>query len=77
MTYTPEEDEYLEQAKKHALYYLDAHDPQQAFTSMLVAMGKHPRFKDHAGNRIGIGLMMLPGWISNTQEVRRWITGYR
>jgi hypothetical protein len=78
MTTTPEDDEYLEWAKKRALVYIDElHDPAQAFTSMLSDMKKNPRFENHAGNRIGIGLMLLPGWISNSEEVRRWIVGYR
>jgi hypothetical protein len=71
-----EDDEYLEWAKKRALAYLDEHDPAQAFTSMLSDMTKNPRFENHVGNRMGIGLMMVPGWISNPVEVRRWIEGY-
>ena len=72
-----EDEAYLAEAKERALRYLDMHDPQQAFTSMLTDMGKNPRFENHVGNRMGIGLMMIPGWISNPIEVRRWIEGYR
>jgi hypothetical protein len=70
-------DEHLAWAKKRALEYLDAGDPAQAFTSMLSDMTKHPEFENHPGNRIGVGFMMLDGWITNPSEVRRWIVGYR
>jgi hypothetical protein len=69
-------DEHLEWAKKRALEYLDAGDPAQGFTSMLSDMRKHPELENHPGNLIGAGLMMLPGWITNTAEVRRWIVGF-
>jgi hypothetical protein len=77
-THTTEDDEYLERAKKRALAYLDQlHDPAQAFTSMLSDMTKNPHFRNHAGNMIGTGMMLIPGWITNPVEVRRWIEGYR
>lgn len=76
MTVTLEDEEYLAAAKKRALAYLP-HDPPQAFTSMLRDMTKNPHFENHVGNRMGIGLMIVPGWISNPREVRRWIEGYR
>jgi hypothetical protein len=71
------DDEYLAAAKERALAYLDRRDPAQAFTSMLCDMRKHPHFENHPGNSIGVGLMMLEGWITNPHEVRRWIEGYR
>lgn len=70
-------DEHLESAKKRALEFLDAGDPAQAFTSMLSDLREHPDTENHAGIRIGVGFMMLPGWISNSVEVRRWIVGFR
>jgi hypothetical protein len=77
MIRTEEDDKYLEQAKARALAYLDRNDPAQAFTSMLSDMSKHPHFENHVGNRMGVGMMMLSGWITNPSEVRRWIVGYR
>jgi hypothetical protein len=70
-------DEYLEWAKKRALEYLDAGDMAQAFTSMMSDLRKHPELENHAGGTIGVGFMMLPGWISNREEIRRWIVGFR
>jgi hypothetical protein len=69
-------DEHLEGCKKRALEYLDASDTRQAFTSMLSDLGKHPELENHVGARIGVGFMMLPGWIDNPVEVRRWIVGF-
>jgi hypothetical protein len=64
-------DEYLAAAKERALRYLDAHDPRQAFTSMLTDMRRNPHFENHPGNTIGVGFMLLDGWIDNPAEVRR------
>jgi len=73
----PEErDEYLEWCKTRALEYLP-HDPAQAFTSMLSDLRKHPETQNHIGGMIGVNFMLLPGWISNPVEVRRWIEGFR
>jgi hypothetical protein len=70
-------DEHVEWCKKRALEYLDAGDTPQAFTSMLSDIRKHPECENHPGLLIGTGFMMLPGWISNREEVRRWIVGFR
>lgn len=69
-------DEHLEWCKKRALEYLDAGDLNNAFTSMLSDLNKHPELENHPGKLIGVGFMMLPGWISNERELRRWIVGF-
>lgn len=69
-------DEHLEWCKKRALEYVDSGDVQQGFTSMLSDLSKHPDLKDHIGCKMGVGFMMLPGWINNAPEVRRWIVGF-
>ena len=69
-------DEHLAWCKKRALEYLDAGDPAQGFTSMLSDLRKHPELENHVGGEIGVGFMLLPGWITNTAEVRRWIVGF-
>lgn len=69
-------DEHLERCKKRALEYLDANDSAQAFTSMLSDLRKHPELENHIGCGMGVGFMMIPGWISNEAEVRRWIVGF-
>ena len=69
-------EEHLERAKQRALAYVDAGDPAQGFTSMLSDLRKHPELENHIGVQIGVGFMMLPGWITSTPEVRRWIVGF-
>ena len=70
-------DEHLEWAKARALEYLDAGDYSNAFTSMLSDLRKHPELENHAGIEIGVMMAVgLQGWIQNTQELRRWITGF-
>jgi hypothetical protein len=71
------QDEHIEWCKKRALEYLDAGDLANAFTSMLSDIRKHPDCENHVGIQLGVGLMMLPGWIQNPVEVRRWIVGFR
>jgi hypothetical protein len=68
--------EHLEWAKKRALEYLDSGDVRQGFTSMLSDLTKHEELKDHIGGKLGAQFMMLPGWIDNEREVRRWIVGF-
>jgi hypothetical protein len=70
-------DEHLEWCKRRALEYLDVGDTRQGFTSMLSDLHKHPELEKHVGCEMGVGFMMLPGWIDNPVEVRRWIVGFR
>lgn len=72
-------EEHLEWSKKRALEYIEVMfppDPAQALTSMMSDLSKHPELKEHIGIRMGVGFMMIPGWISNIPEVRRWIVGF-
>lgn len=69
-------EEHLEQCKKRALAYLDRGEVREGFTSMLSDLSKHPETKDHIGGKIGVGFMLLPAWIDNPVEVRRWIVGF-
>lgn len=68
-------DEHLEWCKEDALKYLP-HNPKEAFTVMLSDLSKHLETKDHIGCQIGVNFMLLPGWIDNPIEVRRWIVGF-
>ena len=69
-------DEHLEWAKKRALEYVDRGDVREGFTSMLSDLSKHEELKNHKGGEIGVQFMLLPGWIDNAVEVRRWIVGF-
>lgn len=70
-------DEHMDWCKRRALEYLDAGDSRQAFTSMMSDLQKHEETRNHIGCQIGAGFMLLPGWIDNIPEVRRWIVGFR
>lgn len=69
-------DEHLQKCKEYALKVLDGGNVREAFTCMLSDLSKHPETKDHIGGKMGVGFMMLPGWIDNPVEVRRWIEGF-
>jgi hypothetical protein len=69
-------DEHIAWAKQDALRCLP-HHPREAFTVMISDLKHHPETKNHVGCEIGVGYMLLPGWIDNPFEVRRWIEGFR
>jgi hypothetical protein len=71
------EDEHIEECKRRALHYIEIGDTAQAFTSMISDLSKHEDTENHVGIQIGVGLMMVPGWITNRNEVKRWIEGFR
>lgn len=68
--------EHIAWCKERALEYLDAGDIQNAFVSMLSDLRKHPDTENHPGGTLGAGLVLTPGWIQNSSEVRRWIEGF-
>jgi hypothetical protein len=69
-------DEHVAWCKQRALEYLDAGDLNNAFTSMMSDLRKHPECENHPGLLIGAGFLLLPGWIQNPSEIRRWIVGF-
>jgi len=66
--------EHLEWCKKRALEYLSQGELQNAVTSMGSDMGKHPETGVNAGLLL-IGAMYAQE--GRTEEVRRWINGFR
>lgn len=68
--------EHLDWAKKRALEYVDRGDLQSAIASMLSDLRKHPETENHIGGTLGAGLLMVPGWIHNSGEVRKFIEGF-
>jgi hypothetical protein len=69
-------DEHLEWAKSRALEYLDRGDVQNAVTSMLSDMRKHPETHDHPGLELG-ARMLFAGLLSRDDQARDWINGFR
>lgn len=67
--------DHLAWAKTRALEYLPS-DPQQAFTSMMSDLQKHPELENHGAIGLGAGLMMIPGWIDDERQVREFIVGF-
>lgn len=57
--------------------FVRAGDLQQAFTSMVSDIGKHPETaKDHAStNQLGLQLLM-GGHLNTVQKMTDWIQGY-
>jgi hypothetical protein len=72
-----DKEEYLAKCKRRSIWLLDAGDPAEAMTSILSDLSNHPETENNMGIRLGIGLMLLPGWLDNTREVRRFIEGFR
>lgn len=69
-------DEHIAACKERSLKILEDGDVREAFTVMLSDVPRHPDTKNHIGCEIGVGFMLLPGWIDNPVEVRRWIVGF-
>ena len=67
--------EHLAWCKQRALEYLPD-DPQQAMTSIISDLRKHSETQDHCGIEMGMMHMMLPGWLENVAQVRRFILGF-
>ena len=66
--------EHVEWCKKRALEYVDHGDLNDAVTSMLSDLRKHPETENHAGIILGVTLMMS-GKL-NEHETRRFIEGF-
>lgn len=67
--------EYLEWCKQRALEYLPG-DPLNAFSSMMSDLREHSELRAHAGIQLGVGLMLLPGWIDDAIKVGEFIRGF-
>lgn len=67
--------EHTTWSKKRALEYLDAGDPQNAVTSMLSDLRKHPETANHAGGALG-AMLLMGGHLRTTEQVRKFIEGF-
>ena len=68
--------EHIAWCKQRALEYVDRHDLPNAVASMLSDLRKHPETENHIGGTLGAGMLLVPGWIQNPDQVRRWIEGF-
>lgn len=64
--------EHLDWCKKRALAYLPS-EPEQAMTSMLSDLRKHPDTQNHPGSMIA---PMFYGAHKDPEQVRKWIEGF-
>ena len=69
-------EEHIAWCKQRALEELDRGDLTNAIASMLSDLRKHPETENHIGGTLGAGLLLVPGWAKNSQEVRKWIEGF-
>jgi heme O synthase-like polyprenyltransferase len=67
--------EHLQWSKDRALAYCEKGDYKNAMSSMMSDLEKHPETQNHAGNQIGL-MMMLGGMLNSRHECERFINGY-
>lgn len=67
--------EHMAWCKERALEYIDQNDNQQAFTSMMSDLSKHPETQGHVAIQLGMMLNMT-GRLSTAHEMRKFIEGF-
>jgi len=67
--------EHLEWCKERALQYLNSGDINNAVTSMLSDLRKHPQTETHCGIQMGT-MMMMAGLLKTENDVRKFIEGF-
>ena len=67
--------QYIEWCKKRALAYVDQGQLQQALSSMLSDLKRHPKTVNHPGIAFAVGRMEL-GDLTTSQQVREFIEGF-
>ena len=67
--------EHLKWCKKRALEYVAIGDIQEAVTSMMSDLRKHPETENHAGIELGM-LMLMTGQLRSPEDARKFIEGF-
>jgi len=67
--------EHVSWCKTRALEYVDSGDLSQAYASIVSDLTKHPETENHAGIKLGMGLIMT-GNLSTEPEMRKFIEGF-
>lgn len=67
--------QYLEWCKKRALACVDQGHLQQALSSMISDLRRHPKTADHPGIPLAMGRMAL-GDLATSGQVREFIEGF-
>lgn len=68
-------EEHIVWCKKRALEYCDSGNPQEAFTSMMSDIKKHPETEHHVGIQLGM-MLLMGGKLSTDSEMRKFIEGF-
>lgn len=69
-------DEHLKWAKERALEYLDHREYNNAVTSMLSDLSKHPELKGIGEKMAMLGIWILTHKAKDPNEIRRFIEGF-
>ena len=67
--------QYLEWCKKRALAYVDQGYLQEALSSMIDDLRKHPKAADHPSIALAVG-KMASGGLTTSGQVREFIEGF-
>jgi hypothetical protein len=67
--------QHLEWCKKRALAYVDQGYLQEALSSMISDLAKHPKTADHPSISLGVGGMAFGG-LTTSGQVREFIEGF-
>lgn len=67
--------DHMDWCKKRAIEYIDSGDSQQAYTSMISDLGKHPETEGHSGMQLGM-MMLISGLLGTPSEMREFVNGF-
>ena len=67
--------EHLDWCKKRAFEYVDIGDLENAFSSMLSDLGKHPETQNHIGIKLGM-MLMMSHMLDSQEKMRKFIIGF-
>ncbi len=67
--------EHMVWCKKRALEYVEHNDLNQALTSMISDLGKHPETANHFAIELGM-MMLMAGHLGTQEEMRDFIDGF-
>ena len=72
---TMDRQEHLQWCKARALEYEDQNDPNQAITSMISDLRKHPETAEHSAITL-TGMLLVGGHLQTAAQVREHIDGF-
>ena len=67
--------EHLDWCKKRALKYVDSGDLDQALSSMISDLGKHPETANHGAIDLGM-ILNMNGHLSTPYSMKKFINGF-